>query len=186
MKFIPTTFDTAWLIEPERHADERGFFARTWCQREFADHGLNPDLVQSNVSFNRKKGTLRGMHFQVAPYEEAKLVRCTQGAIFDVIIDLREDAATFGEWQGFELTAGNRQSLFIPEGFAHGFQSLEAGTEVFYPMSHFYQPEAASGIAFSDEQLGIDWPLTPTAISQRDLAWPTFKRVAEELQGQLQ
>jgi len=156
--FIETKLKGAFIIEPERLEDERGFFARTWCQREFAAHGLNPRLVQCNISFNKKKGTLRGMHYQVAPYEEAKLVRCTMGAIYDVIIDLRPDSPTFRQWITVELTAKNRRMLYIPEGFAHGFQTLVDSTEVFYQMSEFYHPECARGIRWDDPVFGIEWP----------------------------
>jgi dTDP-4-dehydrorhamnose 3,5-epimerase len=168
VKFLPTKFDLAWLIEPARHEDERGFFARTWCQREYAEHGLNPDLVQCSVSFNKKKGTLRGMHFQAAPHEEAKVVRCTQGSICDVIIDVRESSKTFGKWQSFELSAQNRSALYIPRGFAHGFQTLEPETEVSYQMSDFFHPQSACGVHFSDVTVGIAWPLPVSIISDRD------------------
>ena len=172
MKFVPTKFDTAWLIEPDCHEDERGFFARTWCQREFEEHGLNPDLVQCSVSFNNRRGTLRGMHFQVAPHEEAKLVRCSQGSIFDVIVDVRDGSPTFGEWQSFQLSAENRISLYIPGGFAHGFQTLAPDSEVFYQMSEFFQPEAARGFHHADSEVGITWPLEVEAISQNDTQLP--------------
>ena len=180
MKFLPTKFDTAWLIEPDRHVDERGFFARTWCRREFEDHGINSDSVQCNVSFNRRKGTLRGMHFQAEPHQEAKLVRCTQGAIYDVIIDLRNGSRTFGEWQGVELTAANRNSLFVPEGFAHGFQTLEDSTEISYQMSDYFQPESARGIHFSDRTIGIVWPLAASVISERDASLGDFTSLFPE------
>src|SRR5919199_3217742 len=146
MIFTETKLKGAFLIEPEPRADERGFFARTWCQREFEAHGLRTRWVQCNISFNKKKGTLRGMHYQLAPYAEAKLVRCTRGAIYDVIIDLRYDSPTFKQWQALNLTADNRQMLFIPEGFAHGFQTLDDDTEVFYQMSEFYAPDCAKGV----------------------------------------
>jgi dTDP-4-dehydrorhamnose 3,5-epimerase len=168
VQFVPTKFDTAWLIEPDRHEDERGFFARTWCQREFEERGLNPDLVQCSVSFSKEKGTLRGMHFQAAPHEEAKLVRCTQGSIFDVIIDVRDGSETFGKWQSFELSARNRSALYIPRGFAHGFQTLEPETEVSYQMSDFFHPQSARGLHFADETVGIAWPLPVSIISDRD------------------
>jgi dTDP-4-dehydrorhamnose 3,5-epimerase len=168
MKFVPTKFDTAWLIEPDRHEDERGFFARTWCQREFEGHGLNPDLVQCSVSFNTEQGTLRGVHFQSAPHEEAKLVRCTQGSIFDVIVDVRSQSPTFGEWQSFELSSANRKSLYVPEGFAHGFQTLTPDSEVLYQMSEFFHPESARGFHHADRRVGITWPLPVEAISPKD------------------
>src|SRR5438105_1043773 len=138
MEFIPTKLQGALIVELTRIADERGFFARTWCQKEFAERGLNPNLAQCSTSFNKLNGTLRGMHYQVAPHAEAKLVRCTMGAIYDVTIDLRPDSTTFMQWHAVELTAENRQMLYIPEGFAHGFQTLEDNTEVLYQMSEFY------------------------------------------------
>jgi len=172
VKFLPTKFESAWLIEPDRHEDERGFFARTWCRREFEEHGLNPDLVQCSVSFNTRRGTLRGMHFQAPPHAEAKLVRCTQGRIFDVIVDVRDGSKTFGEWQSFLLSAKNRNSLYIPAGFAHGFQTLETDSEVFYQMSEFFQPEAARGFNHADAAVGIAWPLQAEGISQNDTQLP--------------
>jgi dTDP-4-dehydrorhamnose 3,5-epimerase len=172
VKFVPTKFDTAWLIEPDRHEDERGFFARTWCQREFEEHGLSPGLVQCSVSFNNRRGTLRGMHFQMAPHEEAKLVRCSLGSIFDVIVDVRDGSPTFGEWQSFLLSAENRNSIYIPGGFAHGFQTLAPDSEVFYQMSEFFQPEAARGFHHADLKVGIAWPLEVEAISQNDIQLP--------------
>lgn len=148
----------AFLLEPQMFEDERGFFARTWCQNEFEAHGLNTRLVQCNVSFNRLTGTLRGMHFQAAPYTEVKLVRCTAGAIYDVIIDLRPESPTFKKWAGVELTAQNRYGLYIPEGFAHGFQTLADNSEVFYQMSEFYHPESARGVRWNDSAFEIAWP----------------------------
>ncbi len=171
MIFSETKLAGAFIIEPERLEDERGFFARTWCQREFEAHGLNPRLVQCSISFNRKKATLRGMHYQVAPYEEAKLVRCTRGAIYDVIVDLRPESPTFKQWVGVELTVENRRMLYIPEGVAHGFQTLADNTEVFYQMSEFYHPESARGVRWDDPEFGIEWPMTPTAISDKDCAY---------------
>ena len=175
MQFFSTKFDTAWLIEPERHEDERGFFARTWCQREFEDRGLNPDLVQCSVSFNNCRATLRGMHFQAAPFEEAKLVRCTQGRIFDVIVDVRSDSETFGVWQGFELSAAARNSLYIPEGFAHGFQTLEPNSEVLYQMSEFFHPKAAMAFHHADLDVAIEWPIPVEVISDRDAELPSLR-----------
>ena len=177
MKFLPTTFDIAWLIEPERQEDERGFFARTWCQREFEDHGLNPGLVQCSVSFNKRQGTLRGMHFQTAPFEEAKLVRCTLGRILDVIVDVRSDSESFGVWQGFELSAAARNSLYIPEGFAHGFQTLEPNSEVLYQMSESFHPESAIAFHHADPDVAIDWPLPVEVISDRDAELPPLRTV---------
>ena len=159
MIFHETSLVGAYLIELECRVDDRGFFARSWCQHEFADHGLNSRLVQCSISFNKQSGTLRGLHFQLAPYEEAKLVRCTQGAIFDVIVDLRRSSPTFGKHYGVQLDAENRLMLFVPEGFAHGFQTIRDATEVFYQMSEFYVPEAApTGVRWNDPAFGIDWP----------------------------
>jgi dTDP-4-dehydrorhamnose 3,5-epimerase len=172
MNFLPTKFENAWLIEPDRHEDERGFFARTWCQREFEERGLNPDLVQCSVSFNRKRGTLRGMHFQAAPHEEAKLVRCTQGIIFDVIVDVRTQSSTFGEWQSFELSSANHRSLYIPGGFAHGFQTLAPDSEILYQMSEFFHPESTCGFHHADRRTEISWPLSVEAISPKDRLLP--------------
>ena len=143
----------AFIIEPERLEDNRGFFARAWCKKEFETHGLNSRLVQCNISFNKSSGTLRGMHYQVAPYEEAKLVRCTMGAIYDVIIDLRPDSATYMDWIGVELTADNRKMLYVPENFAHGYQTLNDNTEVFYQVSQFYSPEFETGVRWDDSCL---------------------------------
>lgn len=158
MIFLETELKGAFLIKPEKLVDERGFFARTWCQKEFEEQGLNSRLVQCSVSFNRKKGTLRGMHYQVAPYEEVKLVRCTRGTIYDVIIDLRSDSPTFKQWMAVELTAENHHMLYIPERFAHGFQTLEDNTEVIYQMSEFYYSDYACIIRWDDPDIGIRWP----------------------------
>lgn len=174
MIFTETTLKEAFLIEPERREDERGFFARTWCQREFESHGLHKKWVQCNISFNKKKGTLRGMHYQVPPYEEAKLVRCTRGAIFDVIIDLRLQSPSFKQWVTLELTADNRRMLYIPEGFAHGFQTLTDETEIFYQMSQFYAPAHANGVRWDDPVFNITWPADERTISERDRSYPDF------------
>lgn len=174
MKFIPASLAGAYVVEPERLEDERGYFARTFCRDEFAAHGLNPELVQCNVSFNAKKGTLRGMHYQAKPNEEAKLVRCTRGAIFDVIIDIRPESPTFRNWFAVELSAANGRMLYVPEGFAHGFQSLEDGSEVFYQMSERYAPESARGIRWNDPAFGVRWPLPDPVVSQRDAAFVDF------------
>lgn len=174
MIFTETKLKGAFLIEPERFEDKRGFFARTWCQREFLAHGLNPRLVQSSISFNKKKGTLRGMHYQVAPYEEVKLVRCTKGAIHDVIIDLRPESPTFKQHLAIVLSMENRSTLYIPERFAHGFQTLEDDTEVFYQMSQFYAPECARGVRWDDLTFAIAWPLAERIITERDQNYPDF------------
>lgn len=174
MKLIETKLKGAFIIELERLDDERGFFARTFCQREFKEHGLNPKIVQCNMSFNRKKGTLRGMHYQAFPYEEAKLIRCTKGAIYDVIVDLRSDSLTFKQWFAVDLTDENRRMLYIPGGFAHGFQTLDNNTEVFYLMSEFYHPECAKGIRWNDPTFRIEWRIENPIISKRDLQYPDF------------
>lgn len=175
MLFSETKLKGAYIIDLERREDERGFFARSWCADEFRKLGLNTRLVQCNVSFNAKKGTLRGMHYQVEPYPEAKVVRCTMGAIYDVIVDLRLDSPTFRRWVGMELSAENRRALYIPEGFAHGFQTLVDNTEVFYQMSEFFHPECARGIRWDDPVFGIEWPADDRIISGRDQEYPEFR-----------
>ena len=174
MLFTETELKGAFLIEPERREDFRGFFARTWCEKEAAAHAINPRVVQCNVSFNHRKGTLRGMHYQKSPFEEAKLVRCTMGGIHDVIIDLRRDSPTFKRHVGAVLTADNRRMLYIPEGFAHGFQTLEDNTEVFYQMSQFYSPEHAAGVRWNDPTFGIQWPILEPIMTERDRAYADF------------
>ncbi len=174
MKFIETKLKGAFVIELEKIEDERGFFARSWCEKEFAESGLNPNLVQCNISFNRKKGTLRGMHYQAKPYREAKLVRCTKGAIYDVILDLRSDSPTFKQWVAVELTSENRKMLYIPEGLAHGFETLEDDTEVFYQMSEFYHPEVAKGVRWNDTAFDIRWMESQPIISEKDKSYADF------------
>jgi len=174
MIFIETKLRGAYIIDLQKLEDKRGFFARSFCQREFKAHGLNPDLVQCNVSYNTRKGTMRGMHYQAKPFEEAKLVRCTMGSIYDVIVDLRPDSSTFRGSVGLELSAHNRLALYVPEGFAHGFLTLEDGTEVFYQMSEFYAPDAARGFRFDDPTFAIDWPSEVHVISDRDRDYPDF------------
>lgn len=171
MKFIPLPQAGAFLIELEPTLDERGFFARTFCVDEFLEHGLNPRVVQCNVSWNRRKGTLRGMHYQVAPHPEAKLVRCTRGAIWDVIVDLRTESSTYLTWHAVELTAENRLALYVPEHFAHGFQTLVDDSEVLYQMSEFYYPELARGLLWNDPKLNIGWPIRDAVISERDRSY---------------
>jgi dTDP-4-dehydrorhamnose 3,5-epimerase len=156
-------------------SDERGFFARTWCEKEFASHGLNPRLAQCNVSFNARKGTLRGIHYQDEPYREAKLVRCTQGAIYDVAVDLRPQSTTFRHWIAVVLSAENRHMLYIPEGCGHGLLTLTDNTEVFYQMSEFYHPESARGVRFDDPAFEIVWPEKIEVISERDRTCPNFE-----------
>lgn len=174
MHFTETKLTGAFILEPEFLEDDRGFFARTWCRREFEAHGLTPRLVQCNISFNRHRGTMRGMHYQVEPHAEAKLVRCTMGAIYDVILDLRPDSATFRKWLAVELTAENRRMLFIPEGLAHGFQTLMDNTEIFYQMSEFYYPEYARGVRWNDPAFGIVWPKGEQIVSIRDQEYSDF------------
>jgi dTDP-4-dehydrorhamnose 3,5-epimerase len=174
MILFKTPLKDAFLIKLERREDERGFFARTWCQREFATYGLHTQWVQCNISFNKKKGTLRGMHYQVSPYEEAKLVRCTRGAIYDVVIDLRPDSPTFKHHLAVMLSAQNYKMLYIPEGMAHGFQTLENNTEVFYHMSQFYAPECGRGVRWDDPAFMISWPDDERIISERDRNYPDF------------
>lgn len=174
MNFIETTLRGAFVIEPYRIEDERGFFARTFCRREFEAHGLNSNLVQCSVSFNRKRSTLRGMHFQVAPHAETKLVRCTRGAIYDVIVDLRPDSRMFCRWFGIELSADNQLALYIPEGIAHGFQTLQDETEVFYQISESYSPECAGGVRWNDPAFAIQWPIANPVISARDQTHSEF------------
>ena len=174
MIFTETKFKGANIIELQKLEDERGFFARSFCRYEFENHGLNPNVIQCNVSFNAKRGTMRGMHYQVKPFEEAKLVRCTMGSIYDVIIDLRSDSPSFKDFIGLELSAHNRSALYIPEGFAHGFLTLEDNTEVFYQMSEFYNPDASRGFRYNDPMFGISWPQEVQVISDRDRTYPDF------------
>ena len=174
MIFEATRLRDAYVIDVEAHRDERGLFARTFCQRRFAERGLHDAMVQGNLSFNNAAGTLRGMHFQVAPAEEAKLVRCTRGSIFDVIIDLRPSSPTYLEHVGVELSADNRRALYVPPMFAHGFQTLQEDTEVSYLVSGFYDPSAERGVRFDDPRFGIAWPLPVAVVSPKDAAWPTY------------
>jgi len=174
MIFNTTELPDCYIIEPERYEDERGFFARTWCQREFEQHGLSTRLAQCNISFNKHKGTLRGMHYQVAPYAEVKLVRCTMGAIYDVIIDLRPHAPTFMRHVAVVLSAENRRMLYVPEGFAHGFQTLENNSEVFYQMSEFYTQARGCGVRWDDPAFGVQWPEAERIIIDRDRYYPDF------------
>ncbi len=172
MLFLPTELPGVFVIEPEPMADNRGLFARTYCRDEFAAHGLCTTWMQCNVSFNTRVGTLRGMHWQAAPHEEVKLVRCTAGAAFDVVADLRPDSPTFRKWVAVGISAENRRSVYIPGGFAHGFQTLAAGTELFYQMSAVYVPEAARGARWDDPALGIVWPICEArVIAPRDLSF---------------
>jgi dTDP-4-dehydrorhamnose 3,5-epimerase len=172
--FTETKLNGAFILEPQKLEDDRGFFARSWCQQEFEARGLNARVVQCNISFNEKKGTLRGMHYQISPHEEAKLVRCTRGSIYDAIIDLRAESATFKQHLGLVLAAHDHNMLYVPEGFAHGFVTLEDDTEVFYQMSEFYSPEHARGIRWNDPTFGIVWPVVPSTISDQDRSYPNF------------
>ena len=172
MRFTETRVAGAFLIEPEPIGDERGFFARTFCQDEFRDHGLNPCVAQANVSFNSRRGTLRGMHYQQAPHQEAKLVRCTRGAIFDVVVDLRPGSPSYRAWFGAELSDANRAMLYVPEDCAHGFLTLTDGAEVAYQMSAPYAAEAARGVRHDDPAFGIRWPAEVVVVNDRDRNYP--------------
>ena len=174
MIFEKTRIAGVWVVEPERHADERGFFARTWDTKEFAEQGLNGALVQCSLSYNAARGTLRGLHYQASPHEEAKLVRCTAGAIFDVAVDLREDSPTFRSWFGVELSADNRLALYIGEGCAHGFLTLTDDAEVLYQISEFWAPQAARGARWNDPAFAIEWPGHVAVINERDRTYPDF------------
>ena len=175
MLFIETTLKGTFIIEPEKLGDERGFFARVWCQKEFSAHDLNPSLLQCSISFNKKRGALRGMHYQAPPYAEDKLVRCTMGAIYDVVIDLRPNSPTRLKHVTVILSAENRKMLYVPTGCAHGFQTLEDNTEVHYQMSEFYVPAAARGVRWDDPAFGIKWPeIKDRIISKRDQEYPDF------------
>lgn len=175
MIFKETSIAGAHLIEPDPIRDGRGYFTRTWCQYEFESRGLNAALVQCSTSFNALAGTLRGIHFQAPPHMEAKLVRCTRGALFDVIVDMRKDSASYGDWAGFELTADNGHMVYMPEGVAHGFQTLAPETEIFYQISTHYAPDYAAGIRWDDPDLGVEWPVAgKRIISERDAGLPYF------------
>ncbi len=175
MIFTETKLAGAFLIELEKRGDERGFFARTFCQEEFAKHGLNSRLAQVNMAHSRFKGTLRGMHYQMSPHAEAKLVRCTRGSIFDVAIDLRPNSVTYRHWIGVELRADNYKMFYIPEGFAHGYMTLCEDTELIYCVSEFYAPEAERGVRWNDPVFDIRWPMTPSTISDKDRSWNDFE-----------
>lgn len=174
MIFTETKLKDAFIVDIEPHRDERGFFTRSWCAEEFETHGLDTRLAQCSISFNKKRGTLRGMHYQVEPFPEAKVVRCTMGAIYDVIIDLRPDSPTFKQWVAVELTAENRRALYVPDDFAHGFQTLVDHTEVFYQMSEFYHPECTRGVRWDDPAFGIEWPVDNKMVSLKDSEHPRF------------
>lgn len=174
MKFEPTPLKGAFTIELERRGDDRGFFARAFCEREFADHGLEQRFVQINNSLSAKRGTLRGLHYQLAPAAEVKIMRCIRGAVWDAIIDLRPDSPTFSQWFGTELSAENRRMMYVPRGFAHAALSLVDDTEILYPVSAFYEPAQERGLRWNDPRFAIEWPITPTEISEKDRSWPDF------------
>jgi|SRR5262252_4477430 len=176
MRFMETGIEGARVIDPSPHHDDRGRFLRAWCAREFAEHAVNFLPVQANLGFSKTRGTVRGMHFQEAPATEAKLVRCTKGAIFDVVVDLRPGSLSYGKWYGVELSAENCRMLYVPENCAHGYQTLEDCTEMYYMTSGFYTPNAARGVRFDDPEFGIRWPLDATVISEQDRSWPLFER----------
>lgn len=178
MIFTPLELDGAFVVDLELREDERGFFARTWSREEFEQHGLNPAVEQCNLSFNHRRGTLRGMHFQRPPHAEVKLIRCTRGAIFDVIVDLRPGSATYTHWLGVELSAENRRALYVPEGFAHGYQTLVDATETQYQVSEGYAPDAEGGVRWDDPAFRIEWPTAEMrTISEKDRAWPDYEPV---------
>jgi dTDP-4-dehydrorhamnose 3,5-epimerase len=180
MLFTETELQGAFIIDLDLHQDNRGFFARSFCIKEFADHGLNSTIAQCNLSFNNKRGTLRGMHYQMPPSQETKLVRCIHGAIYDVIIDLRPESATYLSHIGVELTAENRRALYLPDRFAHGFQTLSDEAEVMYQMGDIYAPEYAGGYRYDDPVFGIEWPLPVSEISEKDRAWSLFEQKKKE------
>lgn len=175
MIFTETKLKGSFIIEIEKHEDERGFFGRSWCVNEMKDHGINMNILQANISLNKRKGTLRGMHYQLAPHQEAKLVRCSKGSIFDVIIDLRKDSHTFKKWIGVELTQENYKMLYIPEDFAHGFITLDDDSEISYLMSEIYVPDAGATIRWNDPLFNIKWPLEPMILSEKDNFQPDFE-----------
>lgn len=174
MKFSATPLEGAYLIDLNPIGDDRGFFARTFCAREFEKHGLITSFVQSNFSYAASAGTIRGLHYQIDPAPEAKLMRCTKGAIFDVIVDMREGSASRGQWFGAELTPENRLAMYVPEYFAHGFLTLKDDTEVHYMVSGFYTPETERGVGYNDPAVGIDWPIVPSTVSEKDKNWPSI------------
>ena len=174
MKFRETELSGAYIIDIEPFEDDRGLFARAWCRKEFEAHGLNPSIVQANISKNRHRGTLRGLHWQRDPYAECKLLRCTRGSIYDVIVDLRPESDTFKSWVGVELTEENHRMLLVPENFAHGFQTLQDNSEVFYQVTQFYTPGAECGARYDDPAFAIDWPQDVSAISEKDEGWIPF------------
>jgi dTDP-4-dehydrorhamnose 3,5-epimerase len=185
MIFIETTLKDAFTVDLERHEDDRGFFARVFCQREFADHGLKPLIAQANIAFNKKKGTLRGMHFQFPPAAETKLVRCTRGAILDIIVDLRPESPTYLGHVAVELTADNHRALYVPERFAHGYQVLENGTETSYQVGEFYAPGSEGGLMYNDPVLRLKWPLPVAEISPKDNSWKLLGEIEPEVKRRM-
>jgi dTDP-4-dehydrorhamnose 3,5-epimerase len=185
MIFTQTKLEGPFVIDIERKEDQRGFFARAFCQREFEEHGLEPVIAQANVAFNRRKGTLRGMHFQFPPAAETKLVRCTRGAILDIIVDLRPESPTYLQHVAVELTADNYRALYVPERFAHGYQVLTDGTETSYQVGEFYTPSAEGGLRYDDRRLALAWPLSVTEISEKDRAWPLLVEAESELRRRM-
>ena len=181
MKFAPTTLAGLWLIDLELREDERGFLARTYCDNEFAARGLNTRWPQCNLTLTKKRGAIRGMHYQDEPRPEIKLIRCSAGAIFDVLVDVRRNSPTFGKWEGFELTSQNRKMLYVPGGFAHGFQTLADNCEVFYHMSEFYVPELARGLRWNDPEVAINWPFPAALVSDRDQNLPLLREILSGL-----
>ncbi len=176
MKFIKTDLKGAYIIELEASEDERGYFARTFCRREFAEQGLNYEVAQCSISYNARRGTLRGMHYQVEPHREVKLVHCVGGSLYDVIVDLRPESDTYCRWIGVELSPLKRRLIYVPEGFAHGFQTLEDNTTVYYQISEFYAPQSARGVRWDDPAFGIKWPLSDPIISEKDRLMPDYER----------
>jgi dTDP-4-dehydrorhamnose 3,5-epimerase len=185
MIFEETRLAGAFVIELQRREDDRGFFARTFCQKEFADHGLKPTIAQANTAFSVRAGTLRGMHFQYPPAAETKLVRCTRGAILDVIVDLRPESSTYLQHVSVELTADNYRALYVPERFAHGYQVLEDATEANYQAGEFYTPEAEDGLRYDDSRLGLEWPLPVTDLSPKDQVWKLLDEIEPELKKRM-
>jgi len=176
MRFTDTDVAGAKVIDPTPHQDDRGRFMRAWCSKEFVEHGIKFVPLQANMGLSVRKGTVRGMHFQEAPALEAKLVRCTRGAMFDVVLDLRQESPSYRRWYGAELSAENGRMLYVPEGCAHGYQTLEESTEMYYMASEFYTPNAARGARFDDPAFGIQWPLAASVVSEQDRNWPLVQR----------
>jgi dTDP-4-dehydrorhamnose 3,5-epimerase len=178
MKFSPASLPGVWIIDPELREDERGFLARTYCENEFAGHNLNTYWPQCNLTLTRKRGMVRGLHYQAEPKLEIKLIRCATGAVFDVLVDVRKGSTSFGRWEAFELTAQNRRLLYVPGGFAHGFQCLTDNCELFYQMSEFYVPDLARGLRWNDPQVGIRWPIIEARLSERDESLPLLSALS--------